>query len=101
MRFGAITPGARLGGVAINIPPHTSSNLSALNIYLMADAYRASSRVLDRPSRERDAILFKIYGSRSIESLLRNGTPPARIVAGWDGSVSRFRGERGPYLLYP
>jgi uncharacterized protein YbbC (DUF1343 family) len=101
MRFGAISPGARLGGVAINIPPHTNANLSALNIYLMADAYRASPRVLDRPSRERDAILFKIYGSRSIESLLRNGTPPARIVASWDGSVSRFRGERGPYLLYP
>ncbi len=101
MRFGAISPGAGLGGVAISIPPHTSANLSALNIYLMADAYRASPRVLDRPSRDRDAILFKIYGSRSIESLLRNGTPPARIVASWDSSVARFRGERGPYLLYP
>jgi uncharacterized protein YbbC (DUF1343 family) len=101
MRFGPITPEAGRGGVAIGIPPHTSANLSALNIYLMADAVRASPRVLDRPSRDRDAILFKIYGSRAIETLLRNGTAPARIVASWDNFVSRFRGERSAYLLYP
>jgi len=67
----------------------------------MTDAYRANPRVLDKPSRERDAIFFKIYGGRSIETLLRNRTPPARIVAGWDGSIARFRGERKSYLLYP
>ena len=101
VRFGPISPQAGRGGVAIGIPPNTSANLSAINIYLMADAYRANSRVLDRAHRDRDAILYKIYGSRSIETQLRNGTPPARIVSGWDGSVSRFRAERGPYLLYP
>src|SRR5262249_29150607 len=84
IRFGAISPQTGRSGVAIGISPHTSANLSALNIYLMADAYRANSRVLDRPRRDRDAILFKIYGSRAIDSLLRNGTAPSRIVSSWD-----------------
>jgi uncharacterized protein YbbC (DUF1343 family) len=101
LRFGPITPEASRAGVAINIPAHTAANLSALNIFLMADAYRANPRVLDKPSRERDAIFFKIYGSRSIETLLRNRTAPARIVAGWEDSNARFRGERKAYLLYP
>ena len=101
LRFGPITTDGGRSGVAIGIPPRNSANLAALNIYLMSDAVRVSPRVLDKPSRDRDGILFKIYGSRSIESQLRNGTAPVRIIAGWDGPVARFRGERSAYLLYP
>ena len=101
LRFGPITAEGGRTGVAIGIPPRNGANLSALNIYLMSDALRANPRVLDKPSRDRDGIFFKIYGSRSIEAQLRNGTAPARIIAAWEGPVARFRGERSAYLLYP
>lgn len=101
LRFGPISADGGRSGVAIGIPPRNGANLSALNIYLMSEAVRVSPRVLDKPSRDRDGILFKIYGSRSIESQLRNGTAPAHIIAGWDGPVARFRGERSAHLLYP
>lgn len=101
LRFGPITLGEGRSGVAIGIPPRTNANLSALNIFLMSEAMRVSPRVLDKAVRDRDGIFFKIYGSRTIESLLRNGTAAARIVASWEGPVARFRGERTSYLLYP
>ena len=101
LRFGPISAEGGRSGVAIGIPPRNNANLAALNIYLMSAAVRANPRVLDKPTRDRDGIFFKIYGSRSIEPQLRNGTPPSRIVAAWDGPVARFRSERSAYLLYP
>jgi uncharacterized protein YbbC (DUF1343 family) len=45
-------------------------------------------------------MFYKCYGSSAILAQIEKGTPPARIVAGWSGSVSSFENERKGYLLY-
>jgi uncharacterized protein YbbC (DUF1343 family) len=39
-------------------------------------------------------------GVRTIASQFAGGIRPAGIVASWTEDVTRFKGERGQYLLY-
>ena len=53
-----------------------------------------------RSSGSKAELFYKSYGSESIRTLVRKGTPAARIVASWTPSLVRFASERKPFLLY-
>ncbi len=44
--------------------------------------------------------IIALLGSQATVEGLDRGTPPARIVAGWEGELSQFRRTRAKYLLY-
>jgi uncharacterized protein YbbC (DUF1343 family) len=45
--------------------------------------------------------LGKLAGTDQLYQMLINGTHPQRIIESWQDDVTRFRGIREPYLLYP
>ena len=103
------TPGVRFtayrgpdgGGSSLEIDPHASANLTGLGIYIMTTLYRSGgTRLFKRAATDPDQLLYKIYGSRSIQTQVEAGFSPERIVAGWAAGVERFKQERTPYLLY-
>ncbi len=89
------------GGSALVIDPHTPANLTGLGIYIMTTLYRSGgTRLFRKAATDPDQLLYKIYGSRSIQTEVEAGFSPERIVAGWAAGVERFKRERAPYLLY-
>ncbi len=100
MRFSPYTSGEH-SGVRIHIDPRTAGNLTALNLYLIAEINRRSDRSLfERTTKSAMDIFYKVCGGTSLRRELERGTNPGRIVATWDGVVSRFRRDRAPFLLY-
>jgi len=85
--------------VRLGISPHAAANLTALGIYFLAEANRASN-VFAHSNGEHLNMFYKCYGSASILAQIEKGGPPARIVAGWVPGVARFEGDRKAYLLY-
>lgn len=92
--FSALGSGSRL-----RIDPDAPADLTALNIYFMAEINRRS-RLFQKTSASKLDIFFKCYGSTSIRSQLQSGVSAERIVASWRSNVQNFRRERSPYLLY-
>ena len=100
VRFTAFR-GSDGGGAALSIDPHTPANLTGLGIYIMTTLYRSGgTRLFKKAAADPDQLLYKIYGSRSIQTEVEAGFSPERIVAGWAAGVERFKRERAPYLLY-
>jgi len=89
------------GGVRLSIEGHSDANLTALGVYILAglDAGRRPD-LFAESSGDKLEMFYKAYGSGVIRDQLERGMSPARIVAGWNGGVSRFEAERRPYLLY-
>jgi uncharacterized protein YbbC (DUF1343 family) len=88
-------------GVRIQIDPRSAQNLTALNLYLIAEFNKRTNRSLfARTDKSEMDIFYKVCGSTAIRRELERGTSPARIAGSWEGGVGRFRRERGPYLLY-
>ncbi len=95
----AVTPISR--GVAFQIHPRASANLTALAVHVLAEINRgAKPDLFARSSASKLDIFYKVYGSQSIRSALSKGVPPERIVASWQRDVEQFRRAREPYLLY-
>ena len=100
VRAGPISGDGGKPGVALGIDPRADTRIIGINAYLMAAAVRADPRVLDKPRRDRDGLLWKVYGSRSIDKSLTSGESPAALVARWEGAAARFRSERASFLMY-
>ena len=100
VRFAAFR-GPDGGGASIQADPGAPANLTALNVYLASALYRAGgTRLFNKAKADPDQLLYKVYGSRALQTQIEGGVPPERIVAGWSAGVERFRRERQPYLLY-
>jgi uncharacterized protein YbbC (DUF1343 family) len=90
-----------VGGSTLHIDPAAAGNLTAVNIYALAEMNRQlRTNLITRSSRGKRELFFKCYGSSSIASRFAGGIGPARIVASWAEDVTRFKGERSQYLLY-
>jgi uncharacterized protein YbbC (DUF1343 family) len=90
-----------VGGSRLQIDPAAAGNLTAVNIYALAEMNRQlRTNLITRSSHGKREMFFKCYGSSSIASRFAGGITPARIVASWTEAVSRFKGERSQYLLY-
>ena len=89
------------GGSYLQIEPDAPANLTAINIYALAEMNRElRTNLIVRSSGGKREMFFKCYGSASIQSQINRGIGPAGIVAGWKDDVVQFRGERSQYLLY-
>lgn len=90
-----------VGGSYLHIDPAAPGNLTAINIYALAEMNRElRTNLIARSSRGKREMFFKCYGSSSIASQLGRGIGPAGIVTGWAQDTVRFKGERSQYLLY-
>ncbi|MDZ4286910.1 MAG: DUF1343 domain-containing protein [Prosthecobacter sp.] len=90
------------GGVRLNINPRAQADLTALDVLMLGELNRLSGgKVLSHMSGSKLNLFHKVYGSESLYNNLRRGVPASRIVAGWRGFTSSFRGARQRYLLYP
>ncbi len=98
--FSAYRSGA-VGGRSVHIDLAAAGNLTAVNIYMLAEMNRHSrTNLITRSSRGKREMFFKCCGGSSIASQFARGIGPGGIVASWTEDVSRFKGERGQYLLY-
>lgn len=89
------------GGVRLNINPRTTANLTALDVYMIAELNRMSGgAVLSRMSASQISLFNKVYGSDSLRRDLMRGVSPGKIVASWKGFENSFRSKRQRYLLY-
>jgi uncharacterized protein YbbC (DUF1343 family) len=89
------------GGSYLHIELSAPANLTAINIYALAEMNRElRTNLIARSSRGKRDMFFKCYGSSSIQSEFARGNGPAAIVAGWTDDVARFKSERKDYLLY-
>jgi uncharacterized protein YbbC (DUF1343 family) len=90
-----------VGGSSLHIDPAAAGNLTAVNIYALAEMNRQlRANLITRSSRGKREMFFKCCGSSAIASQFARGTGPTGIVANWTEDVSRFKGERSQYLLY-
>src|SRR6266404_7626182 len=93
--------GGSVGGSYLQIGPHAAANLTAINIYALAEMNRQlRTNLIARSSRGKRDMFLKCYGSASIQSEFARGNGPAAIVTGWTDDVARFKSERKDYLLY-
>lgn len=89
------------GGVTLRIDPHAGANLTALNVYIASALYRAGgTRLFAKPKADPDQMLYKVYGSRALQTQVENGASPEAIINAWNPGVERFRRERQPFLIY-
>jgi Protein of unknown function (DUF1343) len=90
-----------VGGSYLRIDPAASGNLTALNIYALAEINRQlRTNLIAQSKRGKREMFFKCYGSSSIASQFARGIGPAGMVASWTPDVVRFKGERSQYLIY-
>lgn len=90
-----------VGGSYLRIDPAAPGNLTAINIYGLAEMNRQlRTNLIARSKRGKQEMFFKCYGSSSIASQFARGIEPAGIVASWTAEVMRFKSERSQYLLY-
>ncbi len=83
------------------VDPAASGNLTAINIYALAEMNRQlRTNLITRSKRGKREMFFKCYGSSSIASQFARGIGPAEIVASWTTDVVRFKGEPSQYLIY-
>jgi len=97
-----IEPYARkgFGGAQLSLTADSETNLSAVNVHLLAAAQRNSRSSIFARDRDADGIFWKVYGSTDIRTQIEKGVSAAAIVASWQPFVERFRGARQEYLLY-
>lgn len=89
------------GGVRLGLDPHSPANVTALDVFLLAEINRLShGRTLGRMSASQINLFNKIYGSPSLRSDLMRGRSPGDIVNSWRSFESGFRSRRQRYLLY-
>ena len=83
------------------VDPAASGNLTAINIYALAEMNRQlRTNLITQSKRGKREIFFKCYGSSSIAAQVARSIGPAGIVASWTQDVMRFKGERSQYLIY-
>jgi uncharacterized protein YbbC (DUF1343 family) len=93
--------GGDRGGSYLHIEADAPGNLTAINVYALAEMNRElHANLIARSSTGKREMFFKCYGSMSIASEFARGAGPAAIVKNWTGDVARFKTERGQYLLY-
>lgn len=90
-----------VGGSMLRIDPGAPANLTAINVYALAEFNRQlhTNMVTRSPGGKRE-MFFKVYGSSGIEREVSASGGAALIVAKWNANVSSFRNARQPYLLY-
>ena len=89
------------GGVRLNINPRCGADLTALDVFMLAELNRQSGGKVLSISGDKLNLFNKVYGSESLYRDLRRGVPPAQIVAGWQRHNDSFRSRRQRFLLYP
>ncbi len=90
------------GGARLSIHPKAGADLTALDVYLIAELNRQSGgKVLANMKGDKLSLFNKVYGSEGLYTQLKRGVSPGSIVSGWRRSVDAFRGQRQRYLLYP
>ncbi len=88
-------------GVRIFLDPRHASNLTAINLFLIDEFNKRTSKSLfARTSKSGLNLFHKVCGGTEIMEKLQRGVSPVEILKSWDAGVRRFEAARRPYLLY-
>ncbi|MEO8439619.1 MAG: DUF1343 domain-containing protein [Spartobacteria bacterium] len=88
-------------GSSLTISPEARTNLTGLNIYMLAEMNRLlRPDLFRRTSASKLDIFYKVCGGTFIRAQVREGDSPRSIVAGWRPNEQEFRRTRAKYLLY-
>lgn len=88
------------GGARLILSADSAVNLAAVNIQLLCAAQKYSRGSIFARYRDADNLLWKIYGSTTLQPLIEKGASAASIIASWQPAVERFRSARQAYLMY-
>lgn len=89
-------------GVKLSIDPRTPANITALDVYLLAEINRMKGGApINRMRGDGISLFNKVYGSDSLRRDLMRGRSPQSIAASWRGFEQSFKSKRQAYLLYP
>jgi uncharacterized protein YbbC (DUF1343 family) len=89
------------GGARISIDPRTPANITALDVFMLAELNRQSGgAVLNRMRGDQLSLFNKVYGSDSLHRDLRRGVSPGAIASAWRGYENSFKSRRQAFLLY-
>ncbi len=89
------------GGVKLSIDPRTPANITALDVFMLAELNRMKGgALLKRMSSSQVSLFNKVYGSDSLRRDLMRGVSPGSIASSWRVFESGFRSRRQRYLLY-
>ncbi len=88
------------GGVRFHINPRATADLTSINLHIISYANRNANPDLFARYRDEYDILWKVYGSKSLQDDIRAGKTPAQMVKSWENDVQRFARQRQKYLLY-
>jgi uncharacterized protein YbbC (DUF1343 family) len=91
---------APFGGVRLRLDKRAANDFTALNMYLLVEAERQGAGMFKRASADKLSLFYKAYGSESVRAQVAKGVSAAKIVAGWEPSVQRFKAARRPHLMY-
>ena len=90
-----------VSGSYLQIDPTAPPNLTAINIYELAEINRQlRTNFIARSNTEKRDIFSKRYRSSSIGSQSAGSVSLAGFIASWAGDMARFKGERSQYPLY-
>jgi uncharacterized protein YbbC (DUF1343 family) len=88
-------------GVKISIDPRTHADLVAMDVVLIDEVNRRMrGDLFGKTSSSKMNIFNKVYGSASLQTDLRRGVSPGKIIGSWGAGNREFGGRREKYLLY-
>lgn len=90
-----------MGGARLRIDSNSPANLTALDVYMLAELNRRShGATLSRMHGEQLSLFNKVYGSEGLRRELQKGMSAKEIAASWRSYEENFKGRRQRYLLY-
>lgn len=88
-------------GVKLNIDLRSSANITALDVYMLAELNRMKGGALMSKMNANQISLFnKVYGSDSLRRDLMRGVSPHQIVNSWKSFENSFKSRRQKFLMY-
>ncbi len=88
-------------GVRLHIDPYRATNLTEINLHLIAEFNKRTSKSLfARTTSSSMDIFYKVCGGKSIREKLAAGVPPRTIARSWAELADAFRAARKPFLMY-
>jgi len=90
-----------MGGARLRLDSSSPANLTALDVYMLAELNRHShGATLNRMHGDQLSLFNKVYGSETLRRDLQRGVSPRSIIASWRGYEENFKVRRQKFLLY-
>jgi uncharacterized protein YbbC (DUF1343 family) len=88
-------------GVRLHVTDPSAFRPTTTTIHILAEIRRMpGSKFTFRTPRRGPYLFDLVWGTKQVRLALQRGEPAARIIAGWQPALARFKQLRQSYLLY-